>query len=270
MSFDLLTRPAQTLVFLGMLLPSLSVSVAAFLAQKDHQGIQKASTTVQHCRQVDNLIHALVADVVDVEAGQRGFLLTGRHSYLAPLDKARTKVSVDLVDLKQQLQGQPAQLKRLDRIQELVTEKLDLAAQTVVLETNGQHSAAVKLVRADESKNTTESIRELASEMSQEQELLLVLPQKDLASRTSYHARALWALLVLNTLSIGCILLLLRSLTQLKTLVRMCAWSRTIEYEGKWLSFEEYLGRRFNVDITHGISPNEAAKLADSLPLEKE
>lgn len=38
-------------------------------------------------------------------------------------------------------------------------------------------------------------------------------------------------------------------------LVTMCAWSRTVEYEGQWISFEEYLRRRFSVDITHGISP---------------
>jgi hypothetical protein len=43
-------------------------------------------------------------------------------------------------------------------------------------------------------------------------------------------------------------------------LVTMCAWSRTIEYKGEWISFEEYLKRRFNIDVTHGISPVEAEK----------
>lgn len=44
-------------------------------------------------------------------------------------------------------------------------------------------------------------------------------------------------------------------------LVTMCAWSRTVEYKGEWISFEEYLKRRFNLDTTHGISPAEAAKI---------
>jgi len=43
-------------------------------------------------------------------------------------------------------------------------------------------------------------------------------------------------------------------------LVRMCAWSRTLEYRGEWISFEEYLKRRFNLDTSHGISPAEAEK----------
>jgi len=44
-------------------------------------------------------------------------------------------------------------------------------------------------------------------------------------------------------------------------LVKICAWSRTIEYEGEWVSFEEYLKRRFNMDTSHGISPAEAEKV---------
>lgn len=47
---------------------------------------------------------------------------------------------------------------------------------------------------------------------------------------------------------------------RVNTLVTVCAWSRTIEYQGEWISFEEYLQRRFNIDTSHGISPAEAAK----------
>ncbi len=42
--------------------------------------------------------------------------------------------------------------------------------------------------------------------------------------------------------------------------VNVCAWSRTIEYEGEWISFEEYLKRRFDLDTSHGISPAAAKK----------
>jgi hypothetical protein len=48
-------------------------------------------------------------------------------------------------------------------------------------------------------------------------------------------------------------------------LVTVCAWSQTIEYEGEWISFEEYLKRRFNIDTSHGISPGEAMKVLGNL-----
>jgi hypothetical protein len=48
-------------------------------------------------------------------------------------------------------------------------------------------------------------------------------------------------------------------------LVTMCAWSRTIQYQGEWISFEDYLKRRFNVETSHGISPGEVGKALASL-----
>jgi hypothetical protein len=48
-------------------------------------------------------------------------------------------------------------------------------------------------------------------------------------------------------------------------LVTICAWSRTIEYQGEWLSFEEYLKRRFNIDTSHSISPGAAQKVFEDL-----
>jgi hypothetical protein len=47
---------------------------------------------------------------------------------------------------------------------------------------------------------------------------------------------------------------------RVETLVTVCAWSRTVEYEGEWISFEKYLLKRFNVNTSHGISPAEAEK----------
>ena len=52
---------------------------------------------------------------------------------------------------------------------------------------------------------------------------------------------------------------------QVDTLVKMCAWTRTVEYQGEWISFEEYLRRRFNVETTHGMSPAETQRQLDEL-----
>jgi len=44
------------------------------------------------------------------------------------------------------------------------------------------------------------------------------------------------------------------------SLITICAWSRTVEYQGEWISFEQYLLRRFNINTSHGLSPEEAKK----------
>jgi len=51
---------------------------------------------------------------------------------------------------------------------------------------------------------------------------------------------------------------------RLSGLVTLCAWSKTVEYQGEWISFEEYLKRRFSLMVTHGISPAEMAKMLET------
>ena len=46
-----------------------------------------------------------------------------------------------------------------------------------------------------------------------------------------------------------------------RNLVTLCAWTRSVEYEGEWISFEQYLARRFDISTTHGISPNALAQI---------
>ena len=67
--------------------------------------------------------------------------------------------------------------------------------------------------------------------------------------------------LVLITYLVTRTLILTRQLeARVENLVKMCAWSRTVEYQGEWLSFEDYLLRRFNIETTHGMSPAETER----------
>lgn len=44
-------------------------------------------------------------------------------------------------------------------------------------------------------------------------------------------------------------------------LVTVCAWSRKIKVDGKWVTFEEFLVDNLGVRITHGIDPESARTL---------
>jgi hypothetical protein len=47
--------------------------------------------------------------------------------------------------------------------------------------------------------------------------------------------------------------------------ITVCAWTRRVLWEGRWISFEEYLANRFNVQCTHGICDEAAEKLRDAM-----
>lgn len=102
--------------------------------------------------------------------------------------------------------------------------------------------------------------------------LAVLLPLGRLAIAVGWDAPSPLAYIAWNALIRILVLLLLaflvartRALTRelearVESLVKICAWSRTVEYEGKWLSFEEYLLRRFNIGTTHGMSPAETER----------
>ena len=49
--------------------------------------------------------------------------------------------------------------------------------------------------------------------------------------------------------------------TELERLVTVCAWSKKIQVDGRWVTFEEFLVDNLGVRITHGIDPESAGKL---------
>lgn len=52
---------------------------------------------------------------------------------------------------------------------------------------------------------------------------------------------------------------------RLERLVRMCAWTKRLELDGEWLSIEDFLRRRFGLDVTHGISEEALAEQMQTL-----
>ena len=54
-----------------------------------------------------------------------------------------------------------------------------------------------------------------------------------------------------------------------KGLLTMCAWTRRVLDDGKWVEFEEFLGKRLKIEVTHGISAEAANELLQSLESSK-
>jgi hypothetical protein len=45
----------------------------------------------------------------------------------------------------------------------------------------------------------------------------------------------------------------------------VCAWTKRIRIDGKWLSLEEFLASKLNVHVSHGISPEAFQEIKKSL-----
>jgi hypothetical protein len=41
---------------------------------------------------------------------------------------------------------------------------------------------------------------------------------------------------------------------QLQSIITICAWTQRVNFNGQWMSMDDFLWRRFRVKVSHGIS----------------
>jgi hypothetical protein len=79
-------------------------------------------------------------------------------------------------------------------------------------------------------------------------------------ARTLFHRNLVIALAVINVLFLGGVSFCAIQIRKLHSLVTMCAWSKRVQHQDKWVPLEEYMRNRFGVRISHGISNEEYDK----------
>jgi PAS domain S-box-containing protein len=104
-------------------------------------------------------LEKLMSDLKDAETGQRGYLLTGKPSYLKPYDEAQESIIKDLRELSG-LAGNDVEMRsQIQALGSLVYSKLDELRQTTELQTHGDSATARKIVNTDSGKKLMDDIR---------------------------------------------------------------------------------------------------------------
>jgi two-component system sensor histidine kinase/response regulator len=101
----------------------------------------------------------LMSDLKDAETGQRGYLLTGRETYLVPYDRAVDTIPRDLLVLGDLAKVEPALASRMQRITVLTSAKLAELAVTIDLRRSGHAESALAVVLTNRGHDTMTEIR---------------------------------------------------------------------------------------------------------------
>jgi signal transduction histidine kinase len=149
--------PISQTTFVRTTLIAIAVGVAALLVivsaniwlvnqTRNAYGIVRATT--QQRAELINLRYLLLS----AETGQRGYLLTGKDSYLLPYEDARTKVGPQL-EFTSSLIVDPNQRPTFDELAKAVNGKMSELAKTVDLASAGRRDEALRLVNTDTGRN---------------------------------------------------------------------------------------------------------------------
>jgi PAS domain S-box-containing protein len=185
----------------------------------------------KHTYEVLRTLDATKALLVDAEAGQRGYLLTGDETYL---DTYRTSIkNLDQVTghLKDLTSDNPNQQKRIQVLEPLIEQKLAELQRTIDLRRQGAVASANQVVMQGSGKQWMDQIRTLVAEMAEEESDLLNLRTQGtresiVRSTTSIVIGTLISILLL----VLCFVLLSRELSE-RTRVQAA-----LTKSEKWLS----------------------------------
>jgi CHASE3 domain sensor protein len=247
------------------------LSVAAFyIDQQTGTAATEARQSINRTYVIERAFQNLSAAMSEAESDARGFLLTGDARHLEEFDQRRQRASDDIARLRELTTDDAAQKRRVEALVSLAESKRAQLESAVALMTAGNRDQAIALLRGSQGDRLLDGIKAMAAEARRAELGLLVSRQRRFDDAIDQR-RVLRRILLASSLvvTIGAFYFALR-LRRLESFVTMCAWSRTIQLDGRWVTFEEYLSQRFNVRVSHGIAPKELDKLIAQIEKEEE
>ncbi|GIE29515.1 chemotaxis protein [Actinoplanes italicus] len=190
----------------AFVIPLVVLCVVGALAYRNTSTLETNSGQVVHTYEVLQGLEEITGTLKNAETGQRGYLITGKDSYLAPFDSASKSID-GLIDVVAKLTADnPAQQKRIDALRPLVQAKFAELNETIELRRTQGFAAARDVVLTDQGKAVMDDIRGLLTEMAEAESSLLTVRAASTdetadASRTAVVTGVLLAALLVLVLA---------------------------------------------------------------------
>lgn len=159
--------------------------IVAAVAYRSVLQQSEAATWVIHTHEVQFQLTELKSNIQDAETGQRGYLITGLDSYLAPYTDGAAHAEENRKLLAQLVIDNPRQVARADALAPLIATKLAELDKTINLRRSRDFAAAQAEVLTDSGKKAMDAIRSTIGDMYSEETQLL--KQRVEASQADAH-----------------------------------------------------------------------------------
>ena len=161
---DLLRRTQQFIIWLGVL-----PVVLAFVSYRTSSDQVAAVAATLSTNEFIRVLDELLSTVQDAETGQRGYLLTGKESYLGPFLGSETSLPPQLSKLEDLASKQGFPPEEYQELRKLVQDKLSELRKTVELKALGRSDTALAIVDTDRGQSDMVAIRALVRKLKDEQ-----------------------------------------------------------------------------------------------------
>jgi PAS domain S-box-containing protein len=179
------------------------VGVLLAIAAASYQSVTSLAETgewIGHTHEVLAGIDAVGSAATIAETGTRGYALTGEERFLETVESGARGMETALERLRELTTDNPAQQRRMQRLEPLLRERLAGLADTVVLRRDHGGAAAAERVRAGSRTGLTDSIQAAVEEMRVAERTLLTAR---VAASESRAARTRWIIVIGSLAVVG-------------------------------------------------------------------
>ncbi|WP_375766814.1 CHASE3 domain-containing protein [Archangium gephyra] len=157
----------------AVVMVSLLICLFVVLAVRTTRRFTGTAVAVEHSHEVITGLERVLSSAKDAETGQRGYVLTGDASYLEPYTAAQGSIDAELERVRGLVAGNPVQLRHLEALRFLVTQKLASMKANVELRRTRGFEAALAAINTGEGKAIMDDLRRVVAEMREVEQRLL-------------------------------------------------------------------------------------------------
>ncbi len=170
------------LLFMAVNLITLAALTLLWL-WRDRQ-VAESNRWIAHTYSVKVQLEAFLGLLVDVETGQRGFVITGDPAFLDPYRNSLLRMDGALAELGRETSDNPVQRQFLTELDPKVGKKLAISQAIITTRKDRGLEAARALVASGEGKKSMDAIRGILASMRAEEDRLLALRKLSEAAAT--------------------------------------------------------------------------------------
>ncbi|WP_127510155.1 CHASE3 domain-containing protein [Paenibacillus humicus] len=142
----------------AVILICLAISIFVVFNQLDKVQ-QETNYITSHDIEVHNLTNKIEKNVLDMETGQRGFIVTGEDNYLEPYRNGFSQWQTNYDSLMALISDNPLQMKTLESIRSVIEEWLAITMPVIDSKQDGDEEAVRKFYVIDRGKQDMDKLR---------------------------------------------------------------------------------------------------------------
>ncbi len=153
-----------------------ALAIVVFIGGASYRSTAKLNSTVDavgHSHQVVETLAGLIQSLTDAETGQRGYIITGNDTYLAPYNSGLDRINQLVGQLRDLTRDDPRQQEEMDRLEPSIGQRLAMLKEGVDTERAKGPDAGREWILSGRGQKEMQDVRKVVADMGDEEMGLL-------------------------------------------------------------------------------------------------